>query len=500
MEAPQNDEGDGVQFQVLGGKRSSQAIGKHVFAEAAGTVESSLADRIAGQKEWRKNYIEPVRDLVAAGARSAKDALRIATEGLNAAHESFVFKRGDNQVPLSEALKTMDDGALSTAEIRGEGERWTELAIPYRGKELRGDQLLERLESWENAGIIEPSCAEAVRSVVANPSWLDMSDTTFVLLGAASEMGPLEWLSRWGAKVIAVDLPRKDLWERIVDVGRKGAGVMHAPVRGEVSKDPDALKESAGADLLSETPEIHSWLSSFEGPLVMGNYAYADGSTFLRLAAALDSLTAAMQNERSDVSISYLATPTDAFAVPEQVVEGATTRRSRLSPLSSMGSVATAGRAFRRNYRHLVEGENGRRWGIADCLVPQQGPNYALAKMVQRWRATVSKLEGHVTSANVAPATLTRSVVRNRVLAAAYRGASPFGVEIFAGATSRALMAALLAHDLRNPKAPAQPGVDVDHPYDLFADGAAHGGLWRMRYEPRSVLPLAVGLGMMKRY
>ena len=499
MGAAENGEADGVQFQVLDGKRSSQAIGKHVFAEAAGAVESSLAERIAGQSEWRKNYIEPVTELVAAGARSAKDALRIATEGLNAAHESFEFKRGDSQIPLSEALKTIDDTRFSTSEIHGTGERWTELAIPYRGKELKGEELLRQLESWENAGIIEPSCAEAVRLVAANPTWLDMSGRTFVLLGAASEMGPLEWLCRWGATVVAVDLPRKDLWERIVGVASKGAGVVHAPVR-ETAVDGDPLTEKAGADLLTETPEIHSWLAGFDGPLVMGNYAYADGSTFLRLAAALDSLTAAMQAERSDVSISYLATPTDVFAVPEHVVEGATSRTSRLSPLSSMGTVATMGRAFKRNYRDRIDGENGRRWGIADCLVPQQGPNYALAKMVQRWRATVSKADGHLTSANVAPATLTRSVIKNRVLAAAYRGASPFGIEIFAGATSRALMAALLAHDLHNPKAPSQPGVDIDHPYDLFTNGAAHGGLWRMRYEPRSVLPIAVGLGMMKRY
>jgi hypothetical protein len=500
MGAARSGEGEGVQFQVLEGKRSSQLVGKHVFAEAASAVESSLADRIAGQGDWRKNYIEPVRDLVATGARSSKDALRIATEGLNAAHEGFVFNRDEEQIPLAEALETIGESTFGTASIKGEGERWTELAIPYRGRELRGDALLERLASWEAAGIIEPSCANAVRTVAAHPEWLDMSDKTFVLLGAASEMGPLEWLCRWGANIVAVDLPREDLWERIVGVARKGAGVVHAPVRGEATDDPDRVKERAGADLLTETPEIHSWLSSFEGPVVVGNYAYADGSTFLRLAAALDSLTAAMHAERPDVSISYLATPTDVFAVPEHVVEGATSRKGRLSPLSSIGSSATGGRVFGRNYRELVDGEDGRRWGIADCLVPQQGPNYALAKMVQRWRATVSKTEGHVTSANVAPATLTRSVVKNRVLAAAYRGASPFGIEIFGGATSRALMAALLAHDLRNPKAVAQPDVEVDHPYDLFTDGAAHGGLWRMRYEPRSVLPLAVGLGLLKRY
>jgi hypothetical protein len=153
----------------------------------------------------------------------------------------------------------------------------------------------------------------------------------------------------------------------------------------------------------------------------------------------------------------------------------------------------SAGRLYRPNYPDLVAGEDGRRWGVADCLVPQQGPNYALAKNVQRWRAMTAYADGAVVSANVAPPTRTRSVTKNRILAAAYGGAGAFGVEVFEPATSRWLMAALLVHDLRNPSA-ASSGR---HPYDLYADTAAHGGIWRLRYEPRSVLPLAVlgGLG-----
>lgn len=489
----------GVQFQVFDGRRSSQLVGKHVFAEAAAGVDPGLATKIESESNWRKNYLEPVRELVELGARSPKNALRIATDGLRAAQESFVFNRDSDQVPLRDALTATSD-TFDTATVRGEGARWTELAIPYRGKELRGEALLRRLDSWESAGIIEPSCATAIKTVHSHPEWLDLSGTRVVLLGAASEMGPLEWLSRWGAEVVAVDLPRQDLWERIVKVAREGSGTLHAPVRGEAPADAAALTNLAGADLLMQTPEIASWLATFDGPLVIGNYAYADGSTFLRLAAALDTLTLKLQEERPDAAISYLATPTDAFAVPQDIVDAALARRGRLGPLSQVSRTATGGRVFGTNYTHTVDGEDGRTWGIADALVPQQGPNYALAKMVQRWRATVSHEDGHLTSANVAPATLTRSVVKNRVLAAAYRGASAFGIEIFGGATSRALMSALLVHDLRNPRAAAQPEVQLEHPYDLFTHAAAHGGLWRLPYEPRTVLPLAVGLGLLKRY
>ncbi|MFP5369769.1 MAG: hypothetical protein ACLGI3_03350, partial [Actinomycetes bacterium] len=93
-------------------------------------------------------------------------------------------------------------------------------------------------------------------------------------------------------------------------------------------------------------------------------------------------------------------------------------------------------------------------------------------------------------SANVAPATSTRSVTKNRLLAAAYAGARSFGVEVFAPETSRVLMAALLVHDVRTG------GRPVGHPDDLFVQQAAHGGLWRVGYAPRSVLGLAALRGL----
>lgn len=491
---------EGVQFELVDGQRSSQSTGKVVFARAAAAVDTGLASRIEAQSDWRKTYLAPVRELVEAGARSPKDALRIASDGLAAARDCFVFTLDGEQQPLSDALAQPGPTRLRTGQIRGEEAPATELVLPYRGRELRGEALLQQVQSWEQAGIIEPSCAEAVALVASNPEWLDLSDTRVVLLGAASEMGPLEWLCRWGAEVIAVDLPRPDLWDRIISVARKGAGVVRAPIRNGTTDDLSALRTGAGADILAETPEIRNWLSSFEGPLIVGNYAYADGSTFLRLAAALDALTEALQNERDDVAISYLATPTDVFGVTPEIVDGAVSRKPRVAPMSTVSRMATGGRVFHPNYASRIQGEDGRVWGISDALVPQQGPNYALAKMLQRWRATMSREEGHLTSANVAPATLTRSVVKNRVLAAAYRGASAFGIEIFGGATSRALMSAMLVHDLRNRHASSQPARGLAHPYELFTEGAAHGGLWRLPYEPRSVLPLAVGLGLLKRY
>jgi hypothetical protein len=90
----------------------------------------------------------------------------------------------------------------------------------------------------------------------------------------------------------------------------------------------------------------------------------------------------------------------------------------------------------------------------------------------------------------VAPPTKTRSVTKNRALAAAYEGAPHFGVEAFAPATTRALMAALLVHDLC-----ASDNAARAHPWQDEAHAAAHGGLWRIPYAPRSALPVAAMLG-----
>jgi hypothetical protein len=90
----------------------------------------------------------------------------------------------------------------------------------------------------------------------------------------------------------------------------------------------------------------------------------------------------------------------------------------------------------------------------------------------------------------VAPPTRTKSVLSNRLLAAVYAGAHLFGVEVFEPATASKLMAVLLVHQLRRPRAAAA---------ETWRDEAAcavHGGLWRTPYDPRSALGLAAVRGV----
>jgi len=191
-----------------------------------------------------------------------------------------------------------------------------------------------------------------------------------------------------------------------------------------------------------------------------------------------------VRQQRPDTALAFLATPTDVFAVPGDAVAQSAARYRDRSGAARVLAALSGGRLLRPNY------PDGADPGIADSLVPQQGPNYALAKRIQRWRASVARREGVTVSFAVAPPTRTRSVTANRLLAAAYAGAHLFGVEVFEPATSSRLMAALLVHQLRKPR-PAAPSAWVDETI-----GAAHGGLWRVAYQPRTALGLAALRGL----
>ena len=325
---------------------------------------------------------------------------------------------------------------------------------------------------------------------MAHPEWLRLEGQTVVVLGAGAEMGPLQALLRWGVRVAAVDLPRPEMWRRVLASARDRAGTLLVPVGADAAgvADSEATADRAGLDLLTQISAAAEWIRRLDGAIVLGNYVYADGVTNLRVSAAVDALTVLLQDAVPDLALAFLATPTDVFAVPPEAMahsHHAYENRSRkVKILGRSLRAVSAGRLLRRQYVPDVHP------GIHDAIVTQQGPNYALAKRLQRWRATVARDAGGTVSMNIAPPTRTRSVLKNRALAAAYAGASRFGVEVFEPATANTLMAALLVADLNTGGGPAH-----ENPWQDEAYAAVHGGLWRAPYQPRSALGLAAVLG-----
>lgn len=505
------------------GRASTMRVGQEVFAAAAAGVPGALAEEVMAVRNWREEYIPPLRDLVVRSIESAPVAVAVSEGGLAEAYRQMEFVRAGSAGPLLAAVQAGikssresagETGKVETVEVQGTTGPETDLSIPYRGQRLRGYALLAELERWQELGWIEPGVVEAIALVQQNPDWLRLAGTTVAVLGAGAEMGPVHSLLRWGATVRAVDLPVPRVWSALIAQAGESAGTLQVPVRigrdGAGSAAPDLhsvlaqgqpgpqLAAAAGLDLLKATPEVAGWLAEVDGPLVVGNYVYADGGTHVRTTMAVDAIMSALVADRDDVLLAFLATPTDVFAAPYRDVERARLnwdhRRTRLlqPPLRML-------RQFRQNYDEVAVSDDGSSWGIADCLVPQQGPNYALAKRLQRWRALVERHAGRTVSLNVAPATRTRSVVKNRLLAAAYAGAERFGIEVFAPATSNTLMAALLVHDVCNPSSVAHADVPIGNPLEAWTVTAVHGGLWTTAYDPRSVLGFAAVMGMFQR-
>ena len=489
------DELAGVVFPASAdGRRSTSALGRAVTADALRAADPAGALDAERDTSWRTGYVAHFRRLVEAGLPSRKAAVSVAAGGLESLHRRMrVADAAGGETGLDTLLSAPARRRVTTVTVPGAGQAADGLSLPYRGGQLRGDALARRLDAWVDDGVIEPSCADAVRTVAAHPEWLRLPGRTVVMLGAGAEVGPLAPLLGWGARVIAVDLPRPAIWERILDTARRSAGTLVVPVAAhqagphEAGGGSGAIAQRAGLDLDSDIPDVADWLAACSGPLVLGNYGYADGAANVRLCAAVDALTVRLQAGRGDTALAFLATPTDVFAVPaEAVAQSARAYATRSWAVKFAWPLRTlsGGRLLCRAYPPGVDP------GINDSLVPQQGPNYALAKRVHRWRATLARDAGTTVSLNVAPPTRTRSVLKNRVLAAAYAGAHRFGVEVFDPATCRVLMAALLVHDLHTGGGPAhaQPWQDEAH-------AAAHGGLWRIAYAPRSALPLAAALG-----
>ena len=453
----------GVNFPLVHGSRSSTATGKQILAAAVRTAEPALADRIEHEPDWRQSYPLYFTAVTALEGRSSALALDVARAGLAAAREAFVVEPGDDAT----------EEGIVTHEVRGKGPRVPDLVVPYEGVHL---------QVTTSCGSSTTGCAVASRSPPSpRPSvpscgtrgGSTLSDRTVALVGAGAEMGPFRQLMAWGATVAAVDLPRPAVWEKLRDITLASPGRLLAPVR-----DPEATDwtTSAGANLLTEFGLLGDWLAGLPGPMVLGNYGYADGPLFVRLSVAFDLLVTELAAHRDDLSLAYLATPSDAFLVPAEAVAESQRRYDRLSP------------SLPANYAGAGSRSGG--YGLVNAFIAAQGQNYGLAKRLQRWRMAVARSEGVLTSVHVAPPTRTRSVHSNPEMERRQRLGAHLGLETFDAATSQALAAAILVHDLRNPRAAANPGVALTHPHEIFMFAANPGGRWRIPLDPNAAVPV----------
>ena len=328
----------GVAFPALPGGNSMQTV-KGALAAAFHATQGGArgAAAMMEDKNWRESYVEHFRKLIEVGLRDDDDALAAAEAGLAYLHRELVFFSAEGkETPLAVAMAQYEDTKqtlFSTAVVQGSGLRQTTLAVPYQVRRetvsllsevgaavgaprlLSGDTLRDQLRRWMEKGVLDSQASAALSKVLDNErAWLDLRGQVFVVLGAGAAMGPLQGLLTLGATVVAIDLDRASVWEKLIEFAKGTSGKLVAPRRADrdAAGSEKDLAGTLGCNLLTETPEIAAWLAEVfpDDELTVGSYAYADGSKHVLIAVAMDSIaTALMARRKKPIHLAYLNSP-----------------------------------------------------------------------------------------------------------------------------------------------------------------------------------------------
>ena len=365
---------------------------------------------------------------------------------------------------------------------RGAGDTDRELSLPYRGARLRGDALAPAARHLgRRRGRSSRRCAEAVRTVLANPDWLR----------AVRPHGRgARRRRRDGPAAGAAALGRRRGRRRPAAARRSGARPRDRPARvpaAAARPGPAGAAATPTADGRRRRPAHRPARRSRTGcAAATGRWCSATTSTptaprNVRVSVAVDALTVHLLGQRADTALAFLATPTDVFAVPAEAVEqsgGGTAAARRLPAAAGRCGWSAAGGCCGATTRPAPTRASTTAW--CRSRAPTTRSPSGCSGGGPRSPATTAP----PCRCNVAPPTRTRSVVKNRVLAAAYAGAHRFGVEVFEPATRNMLMAALLVHDLR-PAAARRHAAPVAGRGDAAAPRRAVADAVRAAQRPR---------------
>lgn len=491
------------------GGRSTTEAGKSVLAAAfrgAGEEGERFAAAVEKEKNFRFKYQKHYMDLVRLGCSSPEKSLGIAKAGSEYMHNNFTFidpKTNEEETFSKYMSNAAKKGNFEIGHIKGNGKKGgCPLSVPYKGDILSGEKLKKQLNKWMQYGTIESDAAAAISAVAEGK--LDLSGHHFVLIGAGSAMGPFYKLLEHGATVICIDIPAKfgerprAMWERLIEAARSSPGEIIIPMikpQSECSSDNDIL-DSVGCNLLEQPAEILNFLNAVAPgkPLTVGNYTYLDGDLHVKLSLAADAIIKNLCETRKNTSVAFLCTPTDIHIINDAshaaAVENYGMHRGRL--LEGLIQVFSFGKFLKKNALKPVKTSDGGSLKIVDGLSVAQGPNYALAKRLQHWRAQICYENGNTVSSNVAPSTATLSVVSNRSFGWAYGGMPYFKpYEIFQQDTTNAMMASVLIADVTKPGSVANPAnrekFNIKNTLEIFKHNSVHGGVWRAAYKVDSI-------------
>jgi hypothetical protein len=427
-------------------------------------------------------------------------------------HSNFEFIEGTSaSKPFKKYMETYKStNTLNTAVIKGNGKKGgSEFVVNYKGKDISGKELKDQLEQWARYGTIEKDAASSMQSLCDGK--VDLKGQYYVLIGAGSAMGPYYKLLEHGATVVCVDIPGKwgerpaGMWKRLIEVARNSPGEILIPlsdVEQKQCKTDDELIAAAGCNLMEAPAQILKWLKTIaeDHQLCVGNYTYLDGELHVKLAIAADSIISGLCHARPDTKVAFLCTPTDLHVINDDAYNAAVSNYGWHfgRGIEAFFQLISFGKYLKKNASKPLKTNNANKTlKIVDGLSVAQGPNYALAKRLQHWRAMIAYDQGHVVSSNIAPSTATLSVVSNRTFGWAYGGMPYFKpYEIFQQETTNGVMGAMLIYDTTDKKSASNPknrkSYEIDNTLELFKHNSVHGGTWRAAYTVDSIGEVSV--------
>lgn len=469
------------------GARSTTAVAKVIWAASVQGLDDSIGERVRGEKDWRHKYTQHLSAIGDLACQSKINALTIARQGLDAVYSAFEFERDGQSTKFSEAMESLREGSFNTGKVEGSDQGSAPAPeMPYKGETLTGEALKAKIQQWADRGTVEGSVAVSVSSVVDDPKMMDLSGKFFVLLGAGSELGPLNTLLKCGATVVAIRTRKAHAWKESIDFAKTTRGTLLFPVKE--GEEPE--HERAGCDVLTEAPEIRNWLLNVlpEGAdVTVGLYIYLDSDAHVRASVACDAIMNEL-SEKRNAAFAYLGSPSVDCLLPD----GARAAMDKNRAESSWWLRATGAPMPPVSE---VQGENGQPAHVCHGFVVAQGPNYALAKTLQNWRAMLAREAGVVVSSTIGPPSRTYSVMHNKTMKVMLDSMGYMAPnETFDAPTAAALLSILLIEDLQNKSSIAHPTTPLAHPWGLFSDKAAHGGCWRTGYDVEGSTALSVVL------
>jgi len=266
---------------------------------------------------------------------------------------------------------------FSTKIEEGTGSLPEEITVPYNGCELSGLSLTTQLDCWSEYGTCEKDVKSKIVNTIKKVADGDLKGKYFVILGAGSELGPVKSLLQWGANVLAVRTRKASQWKALEDFARTTPGRLFIPVSDGVS----------GADILVEPLHIRDWIASVVPDSVqditVGMYTYLDSEAHVRVSLGCDLIMEGLRKHwaaTKNVRLAYLPTPSCSCAITCEAYASIATNRAKAPLWIRMTGCE-------QPYTSDIDGIQ-----MFHGLFEAQGPNYALAKSLQMWRALTTRI------------------------------------------------------------------------------------------------------------